>query len=162
MKTALLVVAILLVAMPGFSQTADQTPPHGSPSGPGSLGSNPPPPPRPNGAAAHSFTPRFYNSFDSDLSVAAPAPSPTVSRSASGITVYGNAGPWEPHVPQVYADWTLMMFAKTGTPQVGAGNGTPSLGAIAREVREAKAGAEKPKVKIKQDAEGHAVVVQRE
>ncbi len=55
-----------------------------------------------------------------------------------------------------------MVFAKTGTPQVGAGNGGPSLGAIARAAREAKAGAEKPKVKIKQDAEGHAVVVERE
>jgi hypothetical protein len=74
----------------------------------------------------------------------------------------GMGGPGQPHVPQVYSDWTLMMFANTGTPQVGAGNGTPSLGAIAPEAREAKVGAEKPEVKIKQDAEGHAVVVQRE
>ncbi len=102
MKTALLVVAVLVLAVPGFAQTADRTPPYGAPSGPGSLGSNPPPPPRTNGAVARTFTPRFYTWFDSDLSVAAPAASPTISRSASGITVYGNAGPWEPHVREVY------------------------------------------------------------
>jgi hypothetical protein len=152
MKKALLLVAILVVSAPCFGQSL------------GDRGST----------RSSANTARFvgrswvhvdtYDSFDSNISVGTSGWAPARGSAPSGpsITVYGASG-WAPSAGQSGSDWQFMQFGDTGKISPAAFNGTPSLGAIARQAREAKAQqpqTDKP-LKIKMDGNGALVVAPR-
>ena len=168
MKKAILLVAVLALTLPCFAQSAERSSTHGGSNGAASIGMRPAPAPRPS--RTWSRTQWIQSSGDSyfftQTSGATTTSAPTITRNASSITVVHNDGSWQPSTyvvggqslpqiePQASLSWTPMLFAPaTGEP--------PSLGAIARDARGAKADAGKAHVKIKQDANGTPVVVER-
>jgi hypothetical protein len=154
MKKALLLVAVLTFSLPCLAQVADRA----SASG-GASGQMHSAPARPAGASWVHFDRGGFDSFDSNLVVGTSGWASSSSGVASGprITVYGSSAPWYPSAGQASSDWTFMQFGQPGAARANS----PSLGAIARAAREAKAQDPRPLVKIRQDDSGKAVIVNR-
>jgi hypothetical protein len=152
MKKALLLASVLLFTLPCFAQVADRAPAH-------PVSSNA----APRGAHQSWVHVGAYDALDSGYSFGTSGSASAFSRGpGGGVTVYGASAAWTPSVKETDANWTFMQFGDPAKIGPAAFNGTPSLGAIAREAREAKSQqppqAEKP-LKVKMDGNGALVVV---